>query len=83
MIVIFLSSFQLFKNSILLYGCVFVLASICAIFIYLFVFCRISGIYSDLKAVFEAADVPADISWWAINYGTEMPLTWPKFEVQL
>ncbi|XP_068755210.1 protein kinase C and casein kinase substrate in neurons protein 2-like [Montipora capricornis] len=43
-------------------------------------FSRISGIYSDLKAVFEAADVPADISWWAINYGTEMPLTWPKFE---
>ena len=42
---------------------------------------RISRIYSDLKAAFEAADVSADISWWSVNCGTEMPTKWPEFEV--
>lgn len=43
-------------------------------------FSRISSIYSDLKATFEATDVLADISWWAVNCGMEMPVIWPKFE---
>jgi len=44
-------------------------------------FSRISSIYSDLKATFEATDVLADVSWWAVNCGMEMPVIWPKFEV--
>ena len=44
-------------------------------------FSRISSIYSDLKATFEATDVLADVSWWAVNCGVEMPVIWPKFEV--
>lgn len=42
---------------------------------------RISSIYNDLNKAFEAADIPADISWWSVNFGTEMPTRWPKFEV--
>lgn len=43
-------------------------------------FNRISSIYSDLTAAFQKADVPADISWWSVNCGTDMPTKWPEFE---
>ncbi|XP_078355839.1 protein kinase C and casein kinase substrate in neurons protein 1-like [Oculina patagonica] len=43
-------------------------------------FNRISSIYSNLNKAFEEADVPADISWWSVNFGTEMPTRWPEFE---
>lgn len=43
-------------------------------------FNRISSIYGELNAAFEAADVPADISWWSVNCGIDMPTKWPEFE---
>ena len=43
---------------------------------------RISSIYGELNATFEAADVPADISWWSVNCGIDMPTKWPEFEVK-
>ena len=40
-----------------------------------------SSIYTGLSKAFEAADASADISWWSVNLGFEMPTRWPEFEV--
>lgn len=43
-------------------------------------FNRMSSIYTGLSKAFEAADASADISWWSVNLGFEMPTRWPEFE---
>lgn len=43
-------------------------------------FNRMTSIYTGLSKAFEAADTSADISWWSINLGIDMPTRWPEFE---
>ena len=55
----------------------------------LLLFCCVCGhrslpqIYEELYHTVNNADHDKDLKWWSFNYGVNMGMNWPQFEVQL
>lgn len=58
-------------------------------FLFFFFFCCVCGhrslpqIYEELYHTVNNADHDKDLKWWSFNYGVNMGMNWPQFEVQL
>lgn len=44
-------------------------------------FFSLSQIYDDFHKTVDDADYRTDLEWWAKNYGADMPIDLPSFEV--
>ena len=43
--------------------------------------CRFADIYSQFGGTIDAANSAEDLEWYSQNFGANMPMNWPKFEV--
>lgn len=44
---------------------------------------RLPQIYEEFYHTINNADQEKDVKWWSNNYGVNMAMNWPQFEVNL
>lgn len=44
---------------------------------------RLPQIYEELYHTVNNADHEKDLKWWSFNYGVNMGMNWPQFEVRM